>query len=145
MPAEVFEIFRGVDLILHAGDLVVFSALEMLETIAPVKGVCGNMDIFRNEGLLPDRRVVTAEQCRIGLTHGRGTPAGLPERVLKSFDDDNVNAAVFGHSHQAANERRGGVLLFNPGSPTDNRFAPFRSLGILTVDGDNISGEIIRI
>lgn len=145
LPAIVVDIFRGVDMILHAGDVVAYNVIEALETIAPVTAVCGNMDLFRNQGLLPDRRIVTAEQCRIGLTHGRGTPAGLPERALREFEGENVRAMVFGHSHQALNESRGGVLLFNPGSPTDKRYAPFCSLGMLTVDGDVIKGEIIKI
>jgi hypothetical protein len=37
---------------------------------------------------------------------------------------------------------RNGILLFNPGSPTDNRFAAFHSMGILTLE-DTITGEIL--
>jgi phosphomethylpyrimidine synthase len=40
--------------------------------------------------------------------------------------------------------RRDGVLLFNPGSPTDRRWAPYHSVGILEL-GDTIEGRIIRL
>jgi hypothetical protein len=42
--------------------------------------------------------------------------------------------------HEVAGKR---VLMFNPGSPTDKRYGPHHSLGILRVDGSQISGEII--
>ena len=145
VPAAALKVFSGVDLILHAGDLEVMSVLDELEAVAPVKAVCGNMDVFRGEGLLPDRLVVEVEGCRIGLTHGWGAPDGLEERALQSFAKDNVRAVVFGHTHLTCNEWRGGALLFNPGTPTDKRFSQFLSVGILTVDGGAVSGRIIRL
>jgi predicted phosphodiesterase len=33
--------------------------------------------------------------------------------------------------------------MFNPGSPTDKRYGPHHSLGILRIDGHKIEGEII--
>jgi putative phosphoesterase len=90
---------------------------------------------------LPRTRVVEALGRRIGVTHGDGMGGSTPERALKSFSD--VNCVVFGHSHQAMCEQRGGVLLFNPGSPTDKRFSEHYSYGLLTVTEAGISGEII--
>jgi uncharacterized protein len=144
LPETVAGHFEGVDLILHAGDLEVASLLDDLESIAPVKAVCGNMDRDRDMSLMPDRRIVDVEECRIGLIHGWGAPNDLHLRVRKEFDDE-MDCIVFGHSHQSFNEKVAGVLMFNPGSPTDKRFAPFRSVGILTVDGRSVKGDIIRI
>ena len=56
-----------------------------------------------------------------------------------------VRVIVFGHTHAPCNEEVGGVLLFNPGSPTDMRFAPYCSFGILTVQEGEARGEIVRL
>ena len=44
IPSKVFEEFKNVDLILHAGDIEDLSVLDELEKIAPVKAVNGNCD-----------------------------------------------------------------------------------------------------
>ncbi|MGE5482587.1 MAG: metallophosphoesterase family protein [Bacteroidota bacterium] len=65
LPGEVFEIFAGVDLILHAGDLVTLDVLEELETIAPVLAVHGNVDRVEVLARLPATRQL--EVWRNGL------------------------------------------------------------------------------
>jgi putative phosphoesterase len=54
LPSQVFDVFRGGDLILHAGDIYNMSVLDELERIAPVKAAMGDDDSFT---LLGDRRV----------------------------------------------------------------------------------------
>jgi len=142
LPSELLQGFEGVDLILHGGDILDCSVLDELETIAPVHAVRGNMDHFPRSYGLPEKLVVEAEKFRIGLIHGHGAPDGLERRVIKEFDD--VHCIVFGHAHRPFNEVIDGVLLFNPGTPTDRRFAPYRSFGILDV-ADRITGRIIRL
>ena len=134
--------FHDVDLILHAGDVVETSVLDMLQEFAPVEAVRGNMDTVPIQNSFPSTKVLEIENMKIGLTHGDGTPQGIVERVRKYFTD--VDAIVFGHTHQAMNEVRDGILFFNPGSPTDRIFAPYTSIGILEVT-DTIKGKIIRL
>ncbi len=140
IPSKVIELFEDVDIILHAGDLVSMNVISELEKIAKVYVVRGNMDNIRE---LPKQLIIEAEQIRIGLTHGDGAPRGLGEKLLSNFE--NIDCLVYGHSHKADNRRYEGVLLFNPGSPTDNYFAPYRSVGFLYVDDKKIKGEIIKI
>ena len=64
--------------------------------------------------------------------------------MQESFKNDKVDAIVFGHSHQPLVMRQGGVLFFNPGSPTDDIFAPYKSVGILEIH-DTIEGRIIKL
>ncbi|MBW2649122.1 MAG: metallophosphoesterase family protein [Deltaproteobacteria bacterium] len=59
---------------------------------------------------------------------------------MREFED--VECIVYGHTHRAMNEVRDGILLFNPGSPTDQRFAKHNSVGILDVE-EQITGRII--
>lgn len=142
LPAAVVELLRGVDMVLHAGDITHPSVIDFLQTIAPTHAVLGNMDDSRLHGSLPLKKVVEAGIFRIGLIHGWGAPDGLEERVEKEFDD--VHCIVYGHTHYPACHRRNSVLFFNPGSPTDRRWAPYRSIGILTVS-DELKGEIVHL
>ena len=70
LPAGLDRAFRGVDLILHAGDLNSVSVLDELQRIAPALAVVGNADLFGTG--LPQRRTVEIGGRRIGLTHGHG-------------------------------------------------------------------------
>ena len=142
LPAEIFRAFEKADIILHAGDILDTAVLDELSQLAEVRAVRGNMDYFSRTYFLPEMLVIEAGQFRIGIIHGSGPPYRLPERVLRQFA--GVNCVIFGHSHQPYNEMLGGVLMFNPGSPTDRRYAPYLSYGILEVD-DRIRGRIVTL
>lgn len=144
IPDEIFKHFEGVDLILHAGDLIELSVLDELRKMAPVEAVYGNMDSLNVKTSLQDKKIIKAGKFSIGLTHGTGSPLGLNRRVKRAFSDDKIDVLVFGHSHRPVNKKEGGVLLFNPGSPTDQFFAPYRSCGILEI-GKEVKGRIIRL
>lgn len=145
LPGRVFAEFRGLDMILHAGDIVTLSVLESLAKLSRVIAVCGNMDRLEVCAELPHKTVVEAEGCRIGLTHGFGPPDGLLENVRREFEGEKVDAIVFGHSHHAFNEVKDGILFFNPGTPTDRRFSHSLSIGLLEVDDSKIEGRIINL
>lgn len=144
LPEKVCADLKNVDLILHAGDLTEMEVLTRLEKIAPTKAVYGNMDDPAVQKALPLKEIVEAGKFRIGLIHGFGPPFGLIEKVMNEFKDAKVDAIVFGHLHAPKNERKNGVLLFNPGTPTDKIFARFNSYGILKIN-DTIEGEIIKL
>jgi len=143
LPPALIEGLRGVDLILHAGDIVTLDVIEELRLIAPTEAVAGNMDGWDVAAVLPEKRVIQAGNHRIGLIHGGGRVPDIKERVLAKFRDDGVDCIVFGHSHQAVVERIGDVLLVNPGSPTDRTYARYNSYALIYAD-DDITAEIIR-
>jgi len=133
--------FKDVDLILHAGDVVHPDSLIAFDEI-PLYLVRGNMD--PPQAGVPVKRIVEAGGFRIGLIHGWGAADNLEERVMAEFADEDLDCLVYGHSHHWANHHQNGLLLFNPGSPTDRRGAPFHSVGILELAQD-IRGHILRI
>ena len=146
LPEGACDILKGCDLILHAGDLIDLSVMEKLSHLSRrVKAVHGNMDKPEVIKKLSPKLIVNAGQCRIGLVHGYGPPQSLAQFVREQFPGKELDCIVFGHSHMPMNESRKGVLYFNPGSPTDKIFAAYNSVGILTVAGKSIRGEIIRI
>lgn len=137
----VEDYFHDVDLILHAGDIVELDVLDVFKG-KKVYAVSGNMDRESVREVFPGKRILEVEGRRIGLIHGWGSPYGLEEKVMWEFED--VECIVYGHTHRAMNEMRNGVLLFNPGSPTDQRFAKHNSVGILDI-GKEIVGKIINL
>ena len=142
IPAEVYQIFKQVDLILHAGDLVDLITLDLLNVLAPVRAVAGNMDLPETKGVLPAKQEIEVGPFRLGLIHGWGAPTGIRKRIIRSFT--TIDCCVYGHTHAPYNQVEDGVLFFNPGSATDTVFAPYRSIGLLKI-GDSIEGEIIRL
>jgi len=135
------ERFSDVDAVIHAGDIVSPAVLDYLSAWE-LYAVAGNMDGWEIAKRLPEKRVITLGGVDIGVIHGGGAPSGLEERVLSSFNA--VSCIVFGHSHNPVNKMKNGVLLFNPGSPTDSRFTKKNSIGYLTI-GEDISGEIVYL
>lgn len=141
LPQFVFQVFDGVDFILHAGDLLSEDVITELEAIAPTYAVAGNNDDYKIYTKYGTRRIIEAGGKRIGLTHGCGRQKTYLSAYTE-FYEDNVDCIVFGHSYIPYNEIINGVLLFNPGSPTDRRFQPMYSLGLLYFD-EFIKGEIL--
>ena len=141
LPRELLEAGEGADLILHAGDLVEMSVLEELRALAPTTAVVGNMDLPEVGSVLPEKTVVQVEGKLIGLIHGWGPPAGIERRVLSRFS--GVDAVVFGHTHKALVEERKGVLLINPGTPSDRRFSRHLSFVVLSVEEGEIRPEVV--
>ena len=135
-------LFADVSIVLHAGDLTRIAVLDAFSG-KTVAAVCGNMDHYDVTGHLPDKRIITIDGYRIGLIHGWGPPSAVEEKAMGAFSD--VQAVVYGHTHEAANHLIDGVLLFNPGSFSGSRVRGGRtSAGIITIEkGKGISGEII--
>ena len=144
LPPLVAHAMRNVGLILHAGDLTTLDALERIRRLGPpVLAVRGNQEASDVRMRLPVQRVVEVGPWRIGMVHGDGgIGRTTAERARRSFSE--VACVIFGHSHEPMNEQVDGVLLFNPGSPTDRRKEPSFSYGLLQVTDTGITGEIIR-
>jgi putative phosphoesterase len=127
----------SVELVVHCGDVTERFALDLFNEIAPVVAVAGNNDGKALHKALGEKTILEAGGARIGVVHGHvGRGRTTPDRAFNAFAGDDVGAILFGHSHIPHKSRRNGVLLFNPGSPTDKRINPLYSYGILRiVDG----------
>jgi putative phosphoesterase len=144
LPAACVERLRAADLILHAGDLVAVSFLEELRSLGPpVEAVYGNVDEPALRELLPKERVVEAGDTRIGMVHIPGPRAGREERLRARFP--GCDAVVYGHTHLPQVERLDGVWILNPGSPTERRKAPVRSMLELEVSAGAVVPALVDL
>ena len=143
LPQNVFDAFKNVDLILHAGDLTSLNIIEKLEEIAPVMAVQGNMD--RANGIkLPKAKIVECEDLKIGIVHGEVYPRGDTQQLVYLAREMNVDILVSGHSHQPKIEKEDGILLLNPGSPIVPRLAD-RTVMLLEINKSEVDVEIVKI
>lgn len=143
LPREAEKALQEADLMVHCGDFVapfVYERLKNLNKKGKLIAVHGNMDAPELVSILPAKITFEAAGYRIGVTHGFGSPQNLVDVVKHEFE--GVEIILFGHSHSPINEVKEGILFFNPGSPTDKRFAPFNSYGVLEL-GQEIKREII--
>ena len=144
LPASVVAELASADVILHAGDLVIPEVLDQLGALAPVHAVLGNNDA-ELVGTLDEEVRLELEGVRVAMVHDSGPRAGRERRLRRRFPDADV--VVFGHSHipwDAAGE--GGQWLLNPGSPTERRRQPHRTMATMDVaDGRLVSTRIVVV
>jgi putative phosphoesterase len=125
----------GVERILHLGDMTDLLAVPLFEAIAPFDAVAGNNDGESIRERFGRRKIVRVEDVRIGMVHGDGKRGTTKSRALGAFGEGEVDVVLFGHSHRPVVGRERGMLIANPGSPTDKRLNPLYSYAVLTVDG----------
>lgn len=134
---EAVAALRGVDRILHAGDVGSPAVLAGLQRVAPVTAVRGNVD---HGGLaaLPRSEALLLDGSWIYLQHGH-------EGIDVDPRAAGFRVVVRGHSHLAAVARRDGVLTVNPGSAGPRRFRQPVTLARLTLAGDAATVEVLEL
>ncbi|MGI8774534.1 MAG: metallophosphoesterase family protein [Actinomycetota bacterium] len=144
VPPSVWPYLESADHILHAGDVCDPALLDEMKALAPVTVVMGNCDAMdvREWGAQEQARLELGG-VNIGMLHDSGDKAGRRRRMRGRFPRERV--VVFGHSHLPWNEDVDGLLLFNPGSPTWKRRAPFPSMGLLWIEEGDVEGEIFPV
>ena len=95
---EVFDVFSGVDHILHAGDVGPAALLAELEAIAPVTAVYGNTDGRELRDRLPQVAAIELDGFNIVVTHGDQFGSPTPEQLHDAFPDAEI--LIFGHTHR---------------------------------------------
>jgi putative phosphoesterase len=144
LPDACVARLRAADLVIHAGDLVSLAFLHELRALGPpVHAVAGNIDEPALHALLPERLVVEAEDARIGVVHDGGPAAGREARLASSFP--GCGAVVYGHSHLPIVSTHEGIWILNPGSPTERRRAPTRTMLELRIGRRSIEPELIDL
>ena len=144
LPEACVERLLAADLIIHAGDLVATSFLAELRGLGPpVEAVYGNMDEPALQGLLPRERVLEVAGARIGVVHIPGPRAGREGRLLTRFP--GCAAIVYGHTHVPDVTRVGQTWILNPGSPTERRAAPERTMLELAVEDGNVAPSLVSL
>ncbi len=135
---EAVAALRGVEHILHAGDIGDATILDQLGQIAPVTAIRGNVDRGGRCGRLPETELVDLGGQSLYMLHDR-----------MSLDLDpvaaGIGAVICGHSHHPSIEWLKGVLYFNPGSAGPRRFSLPVSVGFLEISESGIEPRLMTI
>ena len=144
LPEECVRRLAAADAILHAGDHSSLASLEELRALGPaVHAVHGNVDEPALRALLPAELTVELGGARIGIAHDPGPRAGRGARLVGRFS--GCAAVVYGHTHAPQVERHAGVWILNPGSPTERRRAPVRTMLELEIAGEAVEPRLIHL
>jgi len=141
LPEGLIPHLERTDLILHAGDLMDPKLLDDLAVYAPTRAVRGNLD--SREAGLPEELSFEFGGRRVAMIHDSGPKRGRRSRMRRLFPEARV--VVFGHSHIPWLEDEGGLLLLNPGSPTDRRRQPEHTFALLQVESGEVTAEILAL
>lgn len=156
---QVFGAFRGVDCILHAGDIHDLSVIDQLSDVAPTYAARGNGD--DGSGGRPvqpfDRRlreawVIELGGLKVGLTHDVPIPEYPPhltiERAMtRYFGRTDLDVLIYGDTHVEAIDAIGRTLCVNPGSPTypHNLETQLGTIGFLEISGGRAEATIWQL
>ena len=135
---EVLEILKGIDLIIHAGDIGGVEVLNALETIAPVRAVCGNNDRDSWADHIPRDQVIEYGSHLFYVLHELGHLDLDPASA-------EFSAVIYGHSHRPLAETKKDVLYLNPGSAGPRRFSLPISIARLHIDKLRLTPELIDL
>ena len=135
---ETVTALRGVDHILHAGDVGDPAILDSLRAIAPVTAIRGNIDRAGLCATLPATEFVELAGKNIYMLHD------LSELDLNPAAA-GVSVIIFGHSHRPQIERREQVWYLNPGSAGPRRFSSPVSLGLLEITDSEITPRLVDL
>jgi len=135
---EALAALRGVDLIIHAGDIGDLHIIDTLETISPVIAVRGNMDDGMRAYDLKRTEVVDAGSHTMYVLHDL-------EKLDIEPSSSHVRVIVHGHTHRPVIQEHEGVLYINPGSAGPRRFKLPVTVALLVIEGKKLRAEIIDL
>ena len=141
LRVSVHEAFRGVDLILHAGDVGGDEILAELRLIAPVHAVRGNTDDI-DDPALAEEFTVEVGGMSLHMSHGHEAGSPTAEKLLALYPQQIL---IYGHTHRQLVSRVDGRLVINPGAAGPRRFDLTASVARLTVTAGAAEVEIVPI
>jgi len=141
LPEALLPYLEHADLILHAGDLMVPALLDDLEGCAPARAVRGNLDPL--EAGLSETLEFEFGGVPVAMIHDSGSKRGRRSRMRRRFPEARV--VIFGHSHIPFLEDEDGLMLLNPGSPTDKRRQPEYTFALLWLENGEARARIVAL
>ncbi len=153
----MFDVFRGVDAILHGGDIHDLVVLDQLNELAPLWSARGNGEdgsagrpIAADDDRLRYSWLLDLAGVRVGLTHDLPMPEIPPNYTVERWKDRRFGTRTSTSSCTAtatssASTSMGPTLCVNPGSPTypHNLQTQLGTLGFLDIDGRDRAGDAV--
>ena len=139
LPGSVFDVFKDVDHIFHAGDIGNQDVIHGLEIIAPVHAVYGNIDTWPLVIKYPNMYITTLQNRKICLIHDIVKPKYFSYQLFKK--DIEVDIVIHGHTHITDAEFYRNVLYINPGSASKPRARQLGTVAILDLNKSKLKPD----
>jgi putative phosphoesterase len=143
LRARVFDVFQGVEHILHAGDVGDPDILTELAAIAPVTAVWGNVDGMDLRARIPEIARLELGGVRIVMLHGMQLGSPTPQKAAAAHPDAGL--VVFGHSHRPIIQQAGPTLAVNPGSAGPRRFKDPVTVAIAEIENGTVQARLVPL
>lgn len=138
LRTEVLEIFHGVDMIVHAGDIGTMEILKTLEAIAPVTAVNGNMDYGAATVFLNEAETFEFRNFKFHVRHDLS-------RIDLNPEVSGIDAVISGHTHIPDLRTENGVMYLNPGSAGPERKNKPVSLAKILIQNGGLSARHVYL
>lgn len=143
LRAQVFDVFAGVEHILHAGDVGDPDILTELEAIAPVTAVWGNVDGTAIRARVPEVARLELGGVQIVILHGMQLGSPTPQKAAAAHPDAGL--VVFGHSHRPLIQQVGPTLAVNPGSAGPRRFKDPVTVALAEIVDGRVQARLVDL
>ena len=148
LDKRVFEYFKDVDEIWHAGDIGSVEVLQALREYKPTRAVFGNMDSGDVRYSLSEFYRFRIEDVNVLMTHIGGYPGHYNPWLLPMFAKEKPNLFVCGHSHilKVQYDSTYGFLTMNPGAAGKQGWQTVQTLLRFAIEGDKMRDlEVIEL
>jgi putative phosphoesterase len=138
LDALAIKSLMGVDLIVHAGDIDTPEVFNVLQKVAPVTAVRGNMDRGPWSDKLPTTELITIDKTILFALHD-----------VNRLDLDpaaaGIHAVIYGHSHRPHLETKNGIVFINPGSASQPRHNHPPTVAIVSLRDGSLDVEFVGL
>jgi hypothetical protein len=139
---KVFNHFKDVDEIWHAGDIGDKATLRKLTDFKPVKAVFGNIDPNELQLTLPEDLWFTCNGLEVMITHIGGYPPKYNKRIRKILEETRPGLFICGHSHILkimTDAERDNMLYINPGAAGNQGFHLIKTLVKFSIENSKLT------
>ena len=136
LDEKVFDYFKDVDMIWHAGDIGTQEVTDKLKAFKPLYAVHGNIDGHELHGEFPENQILDIEGCKIFITHIAGSVGKYNPRVIKIIQEHKPTILVCGHSHivKVIKDINYNLLHINSGAAGIHGFHKMRTIIRFEID-----------
>lgn len=145
---QVFDFFKDVDEVWHAGDLGNIAVAEQLEAFKPLRAVHGNIDDYIVRLQYPEDLFFKVEDVHVYMTHIGGYPGHYMPEVKIILEEKKPELFVCGHSHilKVIYDKKLDLLHINPGAAGNSGFQKKTTMIRFAIDGKQFKDmEIFEI
>jgi len=145
---KIYNYFKDVDEIWHAGDIGDIKVLDDLMAFKKTKAVYGNIDDYKIRNCCEKELIFSIKNYTIYMTHIGGKPPNYNKEVINRFKKIRPNIFICGHSHilNITKDKKFNFLYINPGAAGKVGFNLERTIVRFQITSNNLNSmEIIKL